>query len=430
MSVALHLIAIVVYALVAAAVGVVLPWVVPGMAVEVGFLSGAVVFLVLALAHQTIARGAQARRLASQLAALSKAHQEHAGEFGQARDQFGQIRDALVSHGNRKSSDGKELGKVKAEVKLLQGLVDELSVDIADARARLGGDGNGDGNGDGGGGDPAPAAAGAAAQAEVLAPERSMAPVADGLDDQEILEIIRDGLKRDRVDLVLQPIVSLPQRKRRYVEAFTRIRAEDGSIIVPQQYIGIAEREGLITAIDNMLLFRCVQLLRRPQIRGANIGFFCNISPYTLADRAFFGEFVDFMRENAELASDLIFEFSQATIAARDEDILTQLARLSSLGFRFSMDQVGSLGLDYGWISRHHFRFVKIEAQTLIEELTTPSGELDIDAQDLKRTLERHGINLIVEKIESEPELLEILDLQVDYGQGYLFGEPQYARSA
>ena len=39
-------------------------------------------------------------------------------------------------------------------------------------------------------------------------------------------------------------------------------------------------------------------------------------------------------------------------------------------------------------------------------------------------------MNLIVEKIETEPDLLEILDLQVDYGQGYLFGEPQSARSA
>ena len=422
MSVVLHLIAVVIYAMAAAAVGAVLPRLVSGMAIEVGILSGAVVFLVLALAHQTLARTGQARNLAAQLSALSKAHDDHAGEFGLARDQFGQIRDALLAYGNKKSADGKELDKVVAEVKLLQGLVDELSGDAADTRARAGGGGSSGG--------PGPAGAQPALEPDQPGSERSLAPVAGGLDDQAILEIIRDGLKRDRVDLVLQPIVSLPQRKRRYVEAFTRIRAEDGSIIVPQQYIGIAEREGLITAIDNMLLFRCVQLLRRPQVRGANIGFFCNISPYTLADRTFFGEFVDFMRENAELASDLIFEFSQATVAARDEDILTQLARLSSLGFRFSMDQVASLALDYGWISRHHFRFIKIEAQTLLDELRTPSGELDIDAQDLKRTLERHGMNLIVEKIETEPDLLEILDLQVDYGQGYLFGEPQSARSA
>ena len=43
-----------------------------------------------------------------------------------------------------------------------------------------------------------------------------MAPVANDLDDTAILQIIQDGLRQDRVDLVLQPIVSLPQRKRKF----------------------------------------------------------------------------------------------------------------------------------------------------------------------------------------------------------------------
>jgi cyclic-di-GMP phosphodiesterase TipF (flagellum assembly factor) len=50
---------------------------------------------------------------------------------------------------------------------------------------------------------------------------------------------------------------------------------------------------------------------------------------------------------------------------------------------------------------------------------------MEVTIQDLKRTMARHGIQLIAEKIESEAKLLEVLDLDVDYGQGYLFGEPQ-----
>ena len=64
------------------------------------------------------------------------------------------------------------------------------------------------------------------------------------------------------------------------------------------------------------------------------------------------------------------------------------------------------------------------------EEFDAPSSRLDIDVIDLKRTLERHGIDLIVEKIESEPMLLDVLDLHVDYGQGYLFGEPKVGAEA
>ena len=70
-------------------------------------------------------------------------------------------------------------------------------------------------------------------------------------------------------------------------------------IILPEQYISIAEREGLITAIDNMLLFRCVQLLRKTQGPSKNVDFYCNISPYSLADLGFFREFVEFMSDHA-----------------------------------------------------------------------------------------------------------------------------------
>jgi len=92
--------------------------------------------------------------------------------------------------------------------------------------------------------------------------------------DPVMLEIIRRSLEENRVDLFLQPIVSLPQRKPRFYECFSRIRDEDGAMVVPEQYLDIAKREGLIGAIDNMLLFRGVQLVRRLQKANSDLGFF------------------------------------------------------------------------------------------------------------------------------------------------------------
>ena len=52
-----------------------------------------------------------------------------------------------------------------------------------------------------------------------------------------------------------------------------------------------------------------------------------------------------------------------------------------------------------------------------------------IAVEDIKRIADRHGMDMIVEKIESEQQLLDLLDLRIDYGQGYLFGEPRLARA-
>ena len=113
------------------------------------------------------------------------------------------------------------------------------------------------------------------------------------LGEADLLETIRACLEENRVDLYLQPIVSLPQRKLRFYEALSRLRAEDGSVIMPAQYIKVAAPAGLMWVVDNLLLFRCVQIVRRLTQKSRDIGVFCNISGDTLADAEFFPQFLE-----------------------------------------------------------------------------------------------------------------------------------------
>jgi cyclic-di-GMP phosphodiesterase TipF (flagellum assembly factor) len=253
-----------------------------------------------------------------------------------------------------------------------------------------------------------------------------MPPVAQGLGERQILDLLRDGLRENRVELALQPIVSLPQRKRRFFECYSRIKAADGKILVPEQYLDIAERHGLVTAIDNMLLFRCIQMLRRLRKANANVGFFLNISQRTLADRDFFREFINLMTQNAELAPAIIFEFSQRAWDSADATLHRDMDRLAQLGYRFSLDKITNLDIDIQALSSRHFRFVKIEAARLAQ--AAASGAMGDDPRGFKRLLDSYAIDLIVDRIESEPMLLELLELSIDFGQGYLFGEPRIAK--
>ena len=85
-----------------------------------------------------------------------------------------------------------------------------------------------------------------------------------------------------------------------------------------------------------------------------------------------------------------------------------------------------SLNIDYDDLRDHGFRYVKMDAETILTELNDPTAHISV--ADIKRVIDRRGMDLIVEKIESEPSLLQLLDLRIDYGQGYLFGEPRRAR--
>jgi cyclic-di-GMP phosphodiesterase TipF (flagellum assembly factor) len=262
----------------------------------------------------------------------------------------------------------------------------------------------------------------------VVVPLRAPAPAVT------VLQTVRDALADNRVDLYLQPVVSLPQRRTVFYESFSRLRDHTGRIMLPAEYLPAAEPEGLVSAIDNLLLFRCVQIVRRLAKQDRKVGIFCNISLHSLADEDFFPQFLEFLSQNKDLSGALIFELGQAAFEARGGVEARNMAKLADLGFRFSLDKVTELDLDARDLSRSDVKFVKVAASVLAEQLTEVDGRLtlksakDLDAGDFAAVNRRYGVEIIAEKIETEKQVLEVLDLDVKFGQGHLFGEPRAIR--
>lgn len=234
----------------------------------------------------------------------------------------------------------------------------------------------------------------------------------------EILNVMHYALEDNRIDLYLQPIVSLPSRKTMHYEAYSRVRDDQGEVIFPSQYIKLAEDSGLVSTLDNLLLFRCIQVIRRLGSRRPNMRFFCNISSVSLNDKDFFPQFVDFMLDNQELAVRLVFEFSQQDVLTQSDDVWRSLSSLGRKGFSFSMDKVDTLNQDIAKLAGRYFRYIKIKPDLFL------SDGLDIDRRDIKESYSRYDIEVILEKIEEDDMLVEILECGIDKGQGYLFGEP------
>jgi len=237
--------------------------------------------------------------------------------------------------------------------------------------------------------------------------------------DGEVLNIMHHALEGNKVDLYLQPIVALPSRRVIHYECYSRVRDEEDNVIFPSQYIKLAEDSGLVGTLDNLLLFRCIQVIRRLGPRRPGLRFFCNISSVSLNDKEFFPQFIDFMMENNELSDRLIFEFSQKDVLRHTPLVGRSLATLGRRGFRFSMDQIVDLNMDLADLSSRYFRYAKVDARMILGQ------EADIQSDDLKEAFSRYDIDLIAEKIETDETIIEILDFGMDYGQGYLFGEPR-----
>ena len=401
-----HAFLFLVYGGLAAAVAILLPTWIPAARDLEALLAGGLVFLCAALLHEQLTRLARQGGLLERLGEQRRRLAELEDELSWTRRELKVVRDVLeeVARQGPAAQEGR-INEVMAELNVLKTLVARLAE--AETQAQGG-----------------EAAAPAGPAPLTIRPLREEP---EAVQEDERLAQVREALRNDRVELVLQPIVTLPQRKQCSFECYSRLVTAEGARLLPEQYLEIAESAGLITAIDNMLLFRCIQLVRRIERKGQPYDFFCNISPRTLSDEDFFDDFIAFLEANRDLAGHLIFELAQADYAGLGEAEQERLQRLTALGCRLSLDRLESLELDIAPLAALGVRFVKVDLERVTEGETEDAIR---DFRDLSARLRAYEIELIVGKIEEEEQLLELLDYGAEMGQGYLFGSPKAARQA
>ena len=280
---------------------------------------------------------------------------------------------------------------------------------------------------------PAPVAAPASMASPMIAPtEATPAASAGGsnfraLGADAMVAAIREAVEANRIDLYLQPVVTLPQRKVRFYEALTRLRLANGEQVQAEDFMPHAEAAGLLPQIDNLLLFRCVQILRRLLLKNRDIGVFCNICAATLSHQKYFPQFSDFLEANRALGPSLMLEFRQEAYRTMGPLEFEAMASLSGRGFRFSMDHVTDLRLEPRELSERGFRFLKVPGAMLLRDGSGGAG--DIHPADVSDLLARYHIDLIAERIEAEATVVDLLDFDVRFGQGFLFSQPRPVRA-
>ncbi|GAB5454300.1 MAG: EAL domain-containing protein [Henriciella sp.] len=255
--------------------------------------------------------------------------------------------------------------------------------------------------------------------------------------DDAVLRRVKDALEDGRVDLHLQPIVSLPQRRVSFYEGFTRLRDPDGSLILPADFLDAARRANLLGVLDNMMLYRSVEVVRRLAARDRRVGVFCNVSSHSLEDPHFFPFFLNHMEQNRDLAGALIFEIRASRFEHRSRQMREAMERLTALGFRFSIDHAESIDIDLPRLQDAGIRFVKFNGGDLIDQLRDPFGprpnssaDRKIGGEEVAAICSRYGVTLIAEKIEEEVSVVEVLEYGIPYGQGHIFGAPRPIKSS
>ena len=390
------------------------------------FLVGLGVLTALAVYNAVAARSRDRAEISDQIASISRGAADLARQLAEFGRLLGTVETKVDSVLDKALASAQPLA---VEIEELSTLVKHLADSVAAHEAALAGLSGKERIA------PAVPAVAAHATAAVPMPDPAAAlaaPIAGtiaafhGLDQDGIVAAIKSAVEASKVDLYLQPIVTLPQRKVRYYEALSRLKADNGDLVAAGDFIKFAEAGGLMPKLDNLSVLRCVQVVRRLLLKNRDIGLFCNLSSATLTDSGF-PRFLEFAEANRAIAPALVFEFTQGAVRAMGPIEHESLAALAERGFRFSMDNLTDLRVEPRELNERGFRFIKAPAALLLNRVGAAST--DIHPADLSDLLGRFGIDLIAERIEAEGAVVDLLDYDVRFGQGFLFSPPRPVRA-
>lgn len=230
----------------------------------------------------------------------------------------------------------------------------------------------------------------------------------------------------DGIEVHLQPVVTLPQRKVFSYEASSRLRVED-VVLSPSAFMPVLERHGRTTDLDRRILQRVATIARHLTGRGSEATVSYGLSPLSLFEPGFLRSLARIVADPA-LAGRLVLALPQASWRSLDAE---QAAALSALRERigFILDRPTDLRFDALALAERGVSQVKVPADLLLRAAAGRRGLSDIAVEDLVAALARSGIRLVADAVEREADVPDLIDLDVPFAQGGVFAAPRPVRA-
>lgn len=262
-------------------------------------------------------------------------------------------------------------------------------------------------------------------RAEKLAAERAAAAAAAREEaEAERAALIGKALGEGALEVHLQPIVSLPQRRTCGYEALARLRLDENTLLLPHEFIETVETRGFGPTLDALVLTRALAIARHLGAKDGGIFVSCNFSNATWNSSRALAALTRILDKYREHTGHLVIEMPQAVFRALDPTSLGLLGAMSANGVRFALDQLVDLRLDPSALFDRGVRYVKAPAALLQAHL---DGRIqsDIDAGDLATLLARVSITLVADQVEDNPAAADMIELGAAMGQGQAFSPPR-----
>lgn len=235
--------------------------------------------------------------------------------------------------------------------------------------------------------------------------------------DQAIAALLRGALRGEGFRLVYQPILPLRKRVDQRYEVLLRLRTPEGAIIPPLTFLPVAQREGLLPALDRWVLSGALRTLRQERDAGRPTRFLIHQTPQSLATPNWLGWVRDEILRLDLIRQRPVLEFNAQGILANEPRARQLFPELARLGIEVCLTGITD--------SKEHLRLIRRRGITLVKLTRELASEGT--PKLLKSSVEglhELGVRVIASGIEEPEMIVRVWSSGVDYIQGNLIRFP------
>jgi diguanylate cyclase (GGDEF)-like protein len=236
---------------------------------------------------------------------------------------------------------------------------------------------------------------------------------------------LRGVVERDELRLDYQPIVELESNRIEGVEALVRWQPPDGPVLMPGEWIEIAEESGDVVPIGRWVLREACRQARDWQIRleRPDLRMSVNLSARQFREHDIVATVRSIIDETGIPPETLILEITESGLMLRTQATIARLEALRALGVHLAIDDFGTGYSSLSYLERFPIDILKID-RTFVSSAGATVSPIARAIVELGRTL---GLQVVAEGIEHAAQARWLTDIGCRFGQGYLYARPMGA---
>ncbi len=249
------------------------------------------------------------------------------------------------------------------------------------------------------------------------------AVVRDMFRENELFKKVEDAIKSNRIEVFYQPIYSTRHRKFTSAEALVRMYDEQGNLLPVFESIKASEESGQIHQIGEIVFEKVCQMIQNEHIEQYGLEYIeVNLSMAQCSDDKLAERYIHIMERNGIDPKYINLEITESATVEMKQTLLANMEQMIEYGVTFSLDDFGTGQSNLNYIMEMPVQIVKFDREMTNAYFESRKGRFVMNAA--MHMIQGMELGIVSEGIETKEQLDTMINLGIDYIQGFYFSKP------